>query len=103
MKTVTIIGRKWFEKTNGNTYHTASIIVNGEHVITTPMEYGYGDQYQRTAEVWLRANGYMPNELMREPYSGQTDKRPEMLRSYCTRNGIAYHAEDVTVGRKRDL
>ena len=48
-----IIGRRWFQKTYGNTYHSVTVIVDGETVGTCPMTYGYGDQYIQTAHEML--------------------------------------------------
>ena len=45
IKSITILGRKWWDKQNGNTYNTAQIMVNGETVGKTPFQYGYGDHY----------------------------------------------------------
>jgi len=56
MKNLVIEGRRWFQSTWGNTYHTVSIQIDGKHVYTAPMEYGYGDQYIQTAERWLIEN-----------------------------------------------
>jgi len=32
MKSITVIGRRWFERINGNTYHSAEIIIDGTFV-----------------------------------------------------------------------
>jgi hypothetical protein len=58
--TLHISGRRWFQKTYGNTYHTASIYINGQLVHKTPMEYGYGDMYLQTAVDWLKEHGHLP-------------------------------------------
>jgi len=55
---IEIHGKRWFQKTYGNTYHTARIYVGDELVVTTPIHYGYGDQYLQTAKEWLQRNGY---------------------------------------------
>lgn len=41
---------KWFDKVNGNTYHSAQILKTetGE-VFYVPFQYGYGSQYQQSA------------------------------------------------------
>jgi hypothetical protein len=48
-------GRKWFDKVNGNTYHSVTMTVGGVSVYI-PMQYGYGDQWRQTAVDWLVAN-----------------------------------------------
>jgi hypothetical protein len=49
MQILTIIGRRWFNKRTGNTYHSATIIVDGEPVERVEYTYGYGDQYLDSA------------------------------------------------------
>lgn len=47
---LTIIGRRWFEKTNGNTYHSVELRgEDGKLLARVPFCYGYGDQYRQTA------------------------------------------------------
>lgn len=57
IETLEIIGRRWFRKSFGNTYHTATIIVNGEE-LKSDITYGYGNHYLTTAADLLRDNGY---------------------------------------------
>lgn len=57
-----IEGRRWFQRSAGNTYHTARIFVNGVLEHTTPKEYGYGDCYLQTAIDWLKANHLIPDD-----------------------------------------
>lgn len=41
-----IVGKKWFDKVNGNTYHSARVYDLDRHIVAAaPLEYGYGDQY----------------------------------------------------------
>ena len=50
-----IEGRKWFDKMNGNTYHSVRIyrVKDNELIYNSGMTYGYGDQYRHTAYDWL--------------------------------------------------
>ena len=93
---ITIIGRRWFQRTYGNTYHTATILVNGQHVHKTAEEYGYGDQYVDTAARWLEKFGYMD----RKKYDNGGH---EPARIWAERNGIAFTYQAVDVARERDL
>ena len=54
---------KWFDKVNGNTYHSARITrtADGE-TIACPFEYGYGDQYRYTALEGMRRAGWITAE-----------------------------------------
>ena len=60
-KNIVIEARRWFEKTNGNTYHSVRVYVNGECVGYEPFTYGYGQQYEVTALRILQDAGvYLP-------------------------------------------
>ena len=62
---VTVEARKWFDKVNGNTYHTVKIsIENGgetETLKTNGLVYGYGDHWRQTACELLEKAGYKLN------------------------------------------
>lgn len=60
MKALHIEGRRWFQRTYGNTYHSVRIWIDGEQVATLPYQYGYGDSFLQTAVDWLKANGKIP-------------------------------------------
>lgn len=95
--TIQIHGRRWFQPTYGNTYHTCDIWVNEEHVHKVPYQYGYGSQYEQSATEWLEQNGYLPG-LKQNPHGGT-----EPLRMWCERNEFKLINEVTDVKRKRDL
>jgi hypothetical protein len=87
---IEIWGRRWFQRTYGNTYHSARVYVNDKLVHTIPFAYGYGSQYEQSAWDWLAANGYVnPTKHANGGY--------EPPWAYCRDKGIEYsaHAEDV--------
>ena len=84
VKAITILGRKWFDKVNGNTYHSAQIMVNGVTVHKTGMRYGYGNQYVHTASTWLEENGYI-----------KLERPTQALWSYCHDNDIHCEYSEV--------
>ena len=51
---------EWRDRTYGNTYFSAKVSVDGEHVFTTGMTYGYGDLAIYDCAKVLRAMGYLP-------------------------------------------
>ena len=56
-----VIGRKWFDKANGNTYHSAEVILftsKGLHNWRSRLTYGYGRQYEETGLDLLIKNGW---------------------------------------------
>jgi hypothetical protein len=55
---VTITGRRWFQRTYGNTYNTARILADG-FAVDLPKEYGYGDYWAQRCRKWLKDAGYV--------------------------------------------
>ena len=86
IETLKIRGKRWFQKSCGNTYHTATIIVNGEEM-KSGITYGYENHYLQTAADMLRNAGYEIPENNVEAYA--------MMTKY------EHDAEDVK--RKKDL
>ena len=56
---VTISGRRWFQRSYGNTYHTARILVGCSFAIQLPKEYGYGDYWAQRCREFLQGVGYV--------------------------------------------
>jgi hypothetical protein len=91
-QSIVVIGRRWFRKGPGNTYHSAEIIVDGKCVNKIPFAYGYGDQYLYNAFDWLAANGYITRESNAEaPFR------------WAERNNVTLTYSVTDVARKRDL
>jgi hypothetical protein len=92
-----IEGRRWFKRTNGNTYHSVRIFRDGVQVAYLPFAYGYGEGFLQTAWAWLGANG-MP-ELLEEHGNGS-------LKNYGTqylRETLKGSYSVIDVTRKKDL
>ena len=86
INTLEVIGKRWFQKSYGNTYHTATVIVNGEE-LKSGIKYGYENAYLQTAADLLRVNGYeVPEDNV------------EAFRKMCE---YPHDVEDVE--RKKDL
>lgn len=62
---VVIIVRKWFDRVNGNTYHSTRIVINGVADYKKAFEYGYGDAYMDTAARLAIENGYSHDNMDR--------------------------------------
>ena len=54
IRSITIQGRRWM-CSNGNTYHTARVLLNGIDVYQSPITYGYEWEFETTGLEWLRA------------------------------------------------
>ena len=80
---------KWFDKVNGNTYHSVSIVrvSDSARLVSLPINYGYGEHYRQTAlEIMLKA-GWLP-----EQYTDKTTYLYERENDYPimwnVRNGL---------------
>lgn len=89
---ITIVGRRWFDRVNGNTYHSCECLINGNVVARVEFEYGYGDSYQYSGMKKLAALGYLPG----------FDSNSVPWR-YCEERGINYYCTHSDVSRKKDL
>ncbi len=98
VSSITIIGRRWFERVNGNTYYSAEIIVNGNHVHKIDFSYGYGNQFEWDAAAWLEKAGYLPGRKHHGNGGGG-----ESLWRYCDERKIAFVTSASDVSRKKDL
>ncbi len=57
IKSLAIHGKRWFQKTYGNNYHSVLVVVNDEKLVCQ-YTYGYGEAYLDTAYNLMRENGY---------------------------------------------
>lgn len=92
MKQLTIIGRRWFQKSCGNTYHSAEIFVDGKQIEGISCKYGYGSSYLQSALAKLQAQGYLKD----------MDSSKSLWR-YCEENVIIFVDSVTNVQRKKDL
>lgn len=93
MKSVTIIGRRWFHRGPGNTYHSATVLVDGEVKARVDFTYGYGNQYEYSGMAALAKAGFCAD----------WESQKTSPWSYFDKKGVKYHAEVADVERKKDL
>lgn len=88
----TVIAKKWFDKINGNTYHSVRCIRHKDNaVVVGQFRYGYGEHYRQTALGIMAEAKWLPGK-----YRGKTMRfRYEMDNNYP----ILYTVSD---GLKRD-
>ncbi len=91
-----VVGRRWFQRGPGNTYHSSEIFVNGKLVHRIPYAYGYDRMFEQNAEEWLIKNGYIDAEQYK--HGGY----PPMWR-LAQEQGFEYSAPVTDVARKKDL
>jgi len=95
--TLVIIGRRWFDAKNGNTYFSAVGLIDGEEKANINYEYGYGDHYEDCIYRKLEDAGHLPGV---EHYE---NGGREALWNYCERNNIKRYVTVSDVKRKKDL
>ncbi len=53
IKTLDIHGKEWFDRINGNSYHSVRVIINygtpTQKTLVGSFRYGYGNSYEQTA------------------------------------------------------
>lgn len=96
MKSLVVIGRRWFDRAAGNTYHTSQVIVDGVTIEKTERAYGYGDHYIQTAAEVLERHGLVKRE--RYP-NGSVQPLWQVLKD----SGVAYSFSVSDVSRRKDL
>jgi hypothetical protein len=88
---------KWFDKVNGNTYHSVRITrCKDNKTIVGGFTYGYGDHYQQTAMETMIENKWIPSKYNKSNYYlyERENKYPilwnvsEGLKRDCISNGI---------------
>lgn len=89
---VEIYGRRWFDRSAGNTYHTVQVFVDGQELPKTAMTYGYDSAYIDTAFKLLQKHGYFTE--MKEYWDFEMNRRNNQ-------ESFIISVEDVT--RRKDL
>jgi hypothetical protein len=97
IKTITVVGKRWFQKTYGNTYFSAVGIIDGEVVTSIPFEYGYDEMYLQQTTRDMVKKGLLPG--IEEYEHGGT----ESLWRYCDKHNIKLNYSASDVARKKDL
>jgi len=97
-KKFTVIAKKWFDKVNGNTYHSVRCIRHKDgKVIAAPFQYGYGDSYRQTAIQAMIEAKFIPKKYKKDglfwAYERLNDYPiiwdvSEGLKRDCVANGI---------------
>lgn len=92
MKTIQIVGKRWFQKTYGNTYFSAKAYIDNEPVASIDFEYGYGDHYKHRMLEELQKQNLIPKfEDLEVPWQ------------YTERTGIKILSVVSDVEREKDL
>ncbi len=97
IESITVIGKRWLDKPNGNTYFSAVGLINGKEVVSIHFEYGYDECYLQCIQRELEKNGFLPDL---EHYSNGAY---EALWQYCKRNKITLYKSVSNVNKRKDL
>lgn len=90
IKTIDIVGKRWFQESFGNTYHTAKYSINGGDWVKLPETYGYDNQYIDTVGNHMKKQGVTPDDNV-------------FLWRFCRNNKIKLNTTVYDVPRKKDL
>jgi hypothetical protein len=88
---INLSAARWFERTNGNTYHSATLTLPNGKQLRVPYAYGYGNQYEDTALGLL------------VEHFGDQKREGERLFPYLTTKGYYSIVRVSDVSRKKDL
>ena len=107
----TVMAKKWFDKINGNTYHSVRCIRHKDNaVVVGAFQYGYGEHYKQTALYAMAEAGWLVRFIQKIP----NPKRPQVFdtikrKVYTIDDSWEYERENnypilwsVSGGLKRD-
>ena len=89
--------KEWFDKSAGNSYFSAVVVLDDVVVAELPFQYGYGDHYLDMASEKLDELGVIDN-----PRKGQNEMRESLWR-YCQDNNIKLISHKRENCLKREL
>jgi hypothetical protein len=98
IRSITIIGRRWFRKSAGNSYCSATVLINGVVVCRVAKTSGYGNYYEQISWEKLESIGFCTDRC-KNIQNGSS----EPPWTYCQRKKIDYHREALDVAREKDL
>jgi len=87
---ISLVCKKWYDKTYGNTYFSCRVLVDNEVVTTLEFQSGYGEHFKEEANRWLNDNGYIDN-----PSHSNGSRTP--LWHYCEANNIILNSSEYEV------
>lgn len=97
IKNILLTGRRWFDKPNGNTYHSSKAYINGELIGQVDFEYGYGESCV-TQTAW----GILIEKDLVKPEKFERGGHESPF-TYCEKNKIKFQYDIVDVQRRKDL
>lgn len=96
MKTIVISGRRWFQRTYGNTYHSVTVYMPDGAELRCGFAYGYGEQFRETGLDLIEK--HLGAACPRSQWGGRKD-----VKGWLASHGYELHTDCADVSRKRDL
>lgn len=95
IKTIDITAKEWFDRVNGNSYHSVRTVINygmkDERVLVSSFTYGYDSAYLQTATRELQKAGLV-----------EMDERTALWR-YCEDQKIILRTNKIEKCKKREV
>lgn len=86
-KKFTVIAKKWFDKVNGNTYHSVRCIRHKDNdIVVGQFQYGYGEHYKQTALEIMFEAGWFPKKYIVDYKHASKSKQLESVFMYEREN-----------------
>jgi len=85
----TAMACRWFDKVNGNTYHSVRVTNNetGE-VLACAWRYGYGESYRQTALKAMAAADWLPEEYQARDKQGMYELENDYPINWIVTDGL---------------
>lgn len=65
----TVYAITWFDKVNGNTYHSARCIRHADSAVCVgQFQYGYGSHFEATAIIAMANSGWIDAKYIKRPF-----------------------------------
>lgn len=79
---------KWFDKVNGNTYHSVRVTRCSDNasIVSHDCVYGYGDHYQQTAKEIMLVNGWIDKKYKENIWLFERENNYPIMWNVC--NGL---------------
>ena len=95
----TVIAKRWFDRVNGNTYHSVHITrTRDSKTLYVPFTYGYDSCYEQTTVETMADNKWLPVK-----YRNKDIQADFNIYRYNQQNNYPIEYTVIDVSRKKDL
>ena len=100
---IEINAKEWFDKANGNSYFSATVLIDDELVAELPFQYGYGDHYIDMAFQEINGSRHEREDLLTPMFTSSEPVNSNAYAQICRNNGIKLITFKQENCKKRDL